>query len=102
MKSFARFIIVLMTLMVTSINSLSAAVAYPVQLNAQILPPFTNCLGDYVAGDLCRIKVTGLLRDLTKTQGYDVGISVKVMQGSQLRFSSITNHVERLNPNEIH
>lgn len=100
MKRFAKYIFSLMLIFtISSQNKVSAAVTYPVQLNAQVLPPYSNCIGDYIAAD--RIRVTCLLLDLKKAN-YPIEISMKVMQGSQLKFASKTNHQEFVRPNEIH
>lgn len=101
MKRFTKYIFLLLIFIISPFSHLSAAVTYPVQLNAQVLPPYTNCLGDYITGDMSRIRVTGLLLDMKKQQ-YNIGISMKVMQGSQLKLASKTNHVESVRANEIH
>ncbi|MCL2329441.1 MAG: hypothetical protein FWC39_13130, partial [Bacteroidetes bacterium] len=39
---------------------------YPVQLNVQLLPPFTPCLSDYVNDDYSRLRVIALQRDMSQ------------------------------------
>ena len=57
---------------------------YPVQLNAVILPPFTNCLGDYVSPENNRFKLTALVRDLSYRNKLDVSVSLKVKSGNSV------------------
>ncbi len=101
MKRFTTYFLLLLTFILCSTGQLLAGAAYPVQLNAQIMPPYTNCLGDLVADNVSRIRVTALLRDMNM-KSYNVGIGMKVYQGSQLKFSTMNNHTELVTPNTLH
>lgn len=101
MIRFFRYLLLVLAGLFSFAGHLSATTVYPLQLNAQIIPPYSNCLGDMVAGNVTSIRVTGLLRDL-KTQSYNVGIGMQVYQGSQLKFATKTNHTEVVTNNTIH
>lgn len=101
MIRFFRYLLLVLAGLFGFAGHLSATTVYPLQLNAQIIPPYSNCLGDMVAGNVTSIRVTGLLRDL-KAQSYNVGIGMQVYQGSQLKFATKTNHTEVVTNNTIH
>lgn len=101
MIRFFRYLLLVLAGLFGFAGHLSATTVYPLQLNAQIIPPYSNCLGDMVAGNVTSIRVTGLLRDL-KAHSYNVGIGMHVYQGSQLKFATKTNHTEVVTNNTIH
>lgn len=101
MIRFFRYLLLVLAGLFGFAGHLSATTVYPLQLNAQIIPPYSNCLGDMVAGNVTSIRVTGLLRDL-KAHSYNVGIGMQVYQGSQLKFATKTNHTEVVTNNTIH
>lgn len=62
-----------------------ANVTYPVDLSVQLLPPYSNCLSDYVASTsgMNRLNVNLLQRDLNHSS-YQVVVQMTVKQGSQI------------------
>ncbi|MBP5458007.1 MAG: hypothetical protein J6Y37_16080 [Paludibacteraceae bacterium] len=77
--------LLLMTLLffVANLSTLRAATNYPVQLTAQVLPPYGTCLSDYVVDGMERINITALQRDLTKGI-YQVEVRMQVKQATKL------------------
>ncbi|MBO4806314.1 MAG: hypothetical protein J5554_09755, partial [Paludibacteraceae bacterium] len=77
--------LLLMTLLffVGNLSTLRAATNYPVQLTAQVLPPYGTCLSDYVVDGMERINITALQRDLTKGI-YQVEVRMQVKQATKL------------------
>lgn len=67
--------------------SIQAASTYPVQLSAQILPPYGNCLSDYVVEGMERLHLTALQRDMTKTD-YGIIVRMQVKQGTKILIQS--------------
>lgn len=89
MKSLFRYIIFLILL-----NFSFAAKAesiYPIQLYAAMLPPYTNCLGDYINGDMNRLKLSAVVRDMSK-HGSTMSISVlmRVKSGNTVYLETTT------------
>ncbi|GEM_PF-3287747 len=58
---------------------LSAAVVYPIVLNPQILPPYSNCLLDYAASK--RFNVFALSRDMNHAN-YTFCLNIKMKHGN--------------------
>lgn len=89
MKSLFRYIIFLILL-----NFSFAAKAesiYPIQLYAAMLPPYTNCLGDYINADMNRLKLSAVVRDMSK-HGSTMSISVlmRVKSGNTVYLETTT------------
>ena len=89
MKSLFRYIIFLILLNFSF--AAKAESVYPIQLYAAMLPPYTNCLGDYINGDMNRLKLSAVVRDMTK-HGSTMSISVlmRVPGGSMSGRPSMT------------
>lgn len=70
---------------------------YPLQLHAVILPPYTNCLGDYVSQGNSRLKLTAIVRDMTR-YGKDLKVSVamKVKMGNTVLLETRTPYPQVL------
>ena len=78
-----RILTVTFLFFVIQICTLRAATNYPVQLTAQVLPPYGTCLSDYVVDGMERINITALQRDLTKGI-YQVEVRMQVKQATKL------------------
>ena len=78
-----RILIVTFLFFVIQVCTLRAATNYPVQLTAQVLPPYGTCLSDYVVDGMERINITTLQRDLTKGI-YQVEVRMQVKQATKL------------------
>jgi len=60
---------------------------YPVQLQVQMLPPFTPCLSDYTNNDYSRLRVIALQRDMTQPN-YRFALKLTVKQGNSIYLQS--------------
>ncbi|MBO4735893.1 MAG: hypothetical protein J5614_05800, partial [Paludibacteraceae bacterium] len=89
MKSLFRYIIFLILLNFSF--AAKAESVYPIQLYAAMLPPYTNCLGDYINGDMNRLKLSAVVRDMTK-HGSTMSISVlmRVKSGNTVYLETTT------------
>ena len=75
-----RFLKVQLLFMMLLISmKLSAAVVYPIVLNPQILPPYSNCLLDYAASK--RFNVFALSRDMNHAN-YTFCLNIKMKHGN--------------------
>ena len=102
MKTFLKFIITAVLLLTTG-HLQAQSTVYPIQLNAVMLPPYTNCLGDYFNSGANRVQVKAILRDMSK---YDnslrFSLSVKVKTGNTVVLESATPYpIELSNANVI-
>lgn len=89
MKSLFRYIIFLILLNFSF--AAKAESVYPIQLYAAMLPPYTNCLGDYINGDMNRLKLSAVVRDMSK-HGSTMSISVlmRVKSGNTVYLETTT------------
>ena len=102
MKTFVKLIITAVLLLTTGHIQAQTAI-YPIQINAVMLPPYTNCLGDYFNSGANRVQVKAILRDISK---YDnslrFSLSVKVKTGNTVVLESVTPYpIELSNANVI-
>lgn len=86
MKKLRLFFVTLFFVL-TNISSLYSATTYPIQLTAQLLPPYGNRLSDYVVDGMERINITALQRDLSWGY-YDFYLQMQVKQGSNILLSA--------------
>lgn len=68
-----------------------AAVTYPLQLSAHILPPYGCRLSDYVVQGMERLNLTVLQRDL-RYSNYDFLVRMQVKQGTKIVISSTAGY----------
>ena len=62
MVSFIRHIRALLcALCLLVCASAQAANVYPISLTASLLPPYSNCLGDYMSGSMDRVNVMAVM-----------------------------------------
>ncbi len=96
MRSFLKYILCLV-LVCFSIEMQAQSATYPLQLHAVILPPYTNCLGDYVSQGNSRLKLTAIVRDMTR-YGKDLKVSVamKVKMGNTVLLETRTPYPQVL------
>ncbi|MBO4334071.1 MAG: hypothetical protein J5875_13045 [Paludibacteraceae bacterium] len=102
MKTFLKFIITAVLLLTTG-HLQAQTTVYPIQLNAVMLPPYTNCLGDYFNSGANRAQVKAILRDISRYGGkLNFSLSVKVKQGNTVLLESVTpNPIMLTNANLI-
>ncbi len=87
--SFIKHFMLVIFLSITMISK--ADVVYPIDLFAAMLPPYTNCIGDYFEGGRNRMKLTAVVRDLTKQgRNLSISVSVKVKSGNTIYLESRT------------
>lgn len=82
MKKLRLFFVTLFFVL-TNISSLYSATTYPIQLTAQLLPPYGNRLSDYVVDGMERINITALQRDLSWNR-YEFYLQMQVKRGSNI------------------
>lgn len=86
-----RFLKVQLLFMMLLISmKLSAAVVYPIVLNPQILPPYSNCLLDYAASK--RFNVFALSRDMNHAN-YTFCLNIKMKHGNSYLIDETVNEV---------
>lgn len=68
-----------------------AAITYPLQLSAHILPPYGCRLSDYVVQGMERLNLTVLQRDL-RYSNYDFLVRMQVKQGTKIVISSTAGY----------
>lgn len=66
---------------------------YPVQLNVQLLPPFTPCLSDYVNEDYSRLRVIALQRDLTSSPNYMFALRLTIKKDNSIYLQSEVSQI---------
>ena len=63
--------------------SAQTANVYPISLTASLLPPYSNCLGDYMSGSMDRVNVMAVMKDMSNPTGvYDIQLRMVVRQGN--------------------
>ncbi|MCQ2233360.1 MAG: fibronectin type III domain-containing protein [Paludibacteraceae bacterium] len=92
MKTFYRYLLLLIMSCV-GLSAMAQATTYPFQLNAVMLPPYTNCLGDYMSNG--RMQLTAILRDMSRYNGKPVKFSLhlRVKQGNTV-FLETESHTQ--------
>lgn len=80
----------LLFMMLLICMKLSAAVVYPIVLNPQILPPYSNCLLDYAASK--RFNVFALSRDMNHAN-YTFCLNIKMKHGNSYLIDETVNEV---------
>lgn len=100
MKTIFRYFF-LLVLFCVGFDAKAQSTIYPFQLNAVMLPPYTNCIGDYLTSN--RMQLTAILRDMTyytnggKTARFRVRMKVK--QGNTIYLETETSDALRLELN---
>lgn len=97
MRTFLKYILCLVVVCFTStINAQTTT--YPIQLHAVILPPYTNCLGDYVSPGNNRMRLTAIVKDMTR-YGKDlkIAVSLKVKMGNTVLLETQSPRPQILN-----
>lgn len=97
MRTFLKYILCLVVVCFTStINAQTTT--YPIQLHAVILPPYTNCLGDYVSPGNNRMRLTAIVKDMTR-YGKDlkIAVSLKVKMGNTVLLETKSPRPQILN-----
>ena len=84
MVSFIRHIRALLcALCLLVCASAQTANVYPISLTASLLPPYSNCLGDYMSGSMDRVNVMAVMKDMSNPTGvYDIQLRMVVRQGN--------------------
>ncbi len=86
MNTIKRYLLSVLFLCV-SLSAFSQASVYPIQLSAAMLPPYTNCMGDYFSNGRVQLKV--IVRDMSRYDAsLDYSISVKIKQGGRVVLAS--------------
>lgn len=89
MKSLFRYIIFLILLNFSF--AAKAETIYPIQLYAAMLPPYTNCLGDYINGDMNRLKLSAVVRDMSKHSSMmSISVLMRVKSGNTVYLETTT------------
>lgn len=89
MNTIKRYLLSVLFLCV-SLSAFSQASVYPIDLSAVMLPPYTNCLGDYFSNG--RVQLKAIVKDMSrygKDATLEYSISVKVKRGNTVVLSSI-------------
>lgn len=82
-----RIFLATLFFIVVNVCTMQAVTNYPIQLTAQVLPPYGTCLSDYVVGGMERINITALQRDLTLSM-YEINLQMQVKQGTKVILKS--------------
>ncbi|MCQ2218942.1 MAG: hypothetical protein MJZ33_10775 [Paludibacteraceae bacterium] len=82
-----RIFLATLFFIVVNVCTMQAVTNYPIQLTAQVLPPYGTCLSDYVVGGMERINITALQRDLTLSM-YEINLQMQVKQGTKIILKS--------------
>lgn len=97
MKTIIRHLIIVFILLLGSAATLTlqAKTVYPIQLTAQLLPPYSNCLGDYMSGSMDRVNVMAVMKDVSFEAGnqpksYKIQLRMVVRQGNRVVLESKT------------
>ncbi|MBO4332055.1 MAG: hypothetical protein J5875_02705 [Paludibacteraceae bacterium] len=97
MKTIIRHLIIVFILLLGSAATLTlqAKTVYPIQLTAQLLPPYSNCLGDYMSGSMDRVSVMAVMKDVSFEAGnqpksYKIQLRMVVRQGNRVVLESKT------------
>ncbi|MBR4840795.1 MAG: hypothetical protein IK005_10020 [Paludibacteraceae bacterium] len=86
MNTIKRYLLSVLFLCV-SLSAFSQASVYPIQLSAAMLPPYTNCMGDYFSNGRVQLKV--IVRDMSRYDAsLEYSISVKIKQGGRVVLES--------------
>ncbi|MCQ2208694.1 MAG: hypothetical protein MJZ34_00210 [Paludibacteraceae bacterium] len=91
MKIRFHQIVIMLLMFFVSIN-MQAETVYPIQLNPQILPPYSTCLSDYTVG-VSRFNVIALNRDNFHLQ-FNIIIRMTVKQGNSIRKTYVSQPME--------
>ena len=76
MKSFFKYILFLILLNVGLVAK--SETIYPIQLYATMLPPYTNCISDYITDGMHRMKLTAVVRDMNNHSFNQVRVLIQV------------------------
>ncbi|MBQ4036402.1 MAG: hypothetical protein II623_13220, partial [Paludibacteraceae bacterium] len=96
MKTILRYLLALIVVLnIGWTTKTSAATIYPIELTAQLLPPYSNCLGNYMSGEMDRVNIMALMKDITldasnKPLSFDIQLHMTVRQGSQVYLEAQT------------
>ncbi|HOI27042.1 MAG TPA: hypothetical protein PKZ15_06325, partial [Paludibacteraceae bacterium] len=82
-----RYTILLFLFTVLGVSYAQAGAVYPIQLTSQLLPPYGNCISDYVVKGFERLKLNALQRDLHRPS-YDFIVRMTIKQGSTIYIQS--------------
>ena len=87
MKSFFKYILFLILLNVGLVAK--SETIYPIQLYATMLPPYTNCISDYITDGMHRMKLTAVVRDMNNHSFNQVRVLIQV-KGNDIKYAATT------------
>lgn len=88
MKSFFKYILFLILLNVGLVAK--SETIYPIQLYATMLPPYTNCISDYITDGMHRMKLTAVVRDMNNHSFNQVRVLIQVKMGDKIKYEATT------------
>lgn len=88
MKSFFKYILFLILLNVGLVAK--SETIYPIQLYATMLPPYTNCISDYITDGMHRMKLTAVVRDMNNHSFNQVRVLIQVKMGNEIKCAATT------------
>ena len=88
MKSFFKYILFLILLNVGLVAK--SETIYPIQLYATMLPPYTNCISDYITDGMHRMKLTAVVRDMNNHSFNQVRVLIQVKMGDKIKYAATT------------
>lgn len=88
MKSFFKYILFLILLNVGLVAK--SETIYPIQLYATMLPPYTNCISDYITDGMHRMKLTAVVRDMNNHSFNQVRVLIQVKMGDEIKCAATT------------
>lgn len=88
MKSFFKYILFLILLNVGLVAK--SETIYPIQLYATMLPPYTNCISDYITDGMHRMKLTAVVRDMNNHSFNQVRVLIQVKMGNEIKYAATT------------
>lgn len=91
MKRLVVRLVLSVLMFVLCFSVAQAAITYPLQLSAHILPPYGCRLSDYVVQGMERLNLTVLQRDL-RYSNYDFLVRMQVKQGTKIVISSTAGY----------
>lgn len=96
MKTFVKLFITAVLLLTTG-HLQAQNTVYPIQIHAAMLPPYTNCLGDYFSSNPSHVQVKAILKDISRyDKPLNFSLSVKVKLGNTVVLESVTPHAIKL------
>ncbi len=98
----SKIMILLLLLLNSAMAVAQRTAVYPLQLNVQLLPPYSTCINDYVSGGYNQLRVTALQRDMSHLQ-YDMVLSLMILKDNNVILQNDINKagVIRLKPNTV-